>query len=367
MAKTATKEAPPKVEDPFGNDMGAGMADLDVTPAEDLPAVTGQDITVVGSVITAQKVAIPRNLERISAKLKVLCKMNGPRYMYSWSVKDRQNNRMQEISGPTVKLANDLAREYGNCWVGVDEVVDTPTHWQFMGKFVDLETGFTYCRPFQQAKDKNVGGGMRDAGRRDDLIYQIGASKAIRNVIVNALSTFTEYMMEESDSRLIDFVNTEADKANEFIDGILYEKDINIKRVEAVVGRTRKEWTDRDLVRVLMELRGVKDGLSNPDELYPTGEAAETVMATKQADKADVAPAEEGKAETKGKSKAKPKAAKKDEKPAKETVDEETGEVTETETKERSEDEEEAHQGQLESDAAEVGDDDGDDDLFGDD
>ena len=52
--------------------------------------------------------------------------------------------------------------------------------------FVDLETGFTLTRPFRQSK-KSVVAGKHNEERKDDIRFQIGASKSARNVVCNAL------------------------------------------------------------------------------------------------------------------------------------------------------------------------------------
>ena len=299
----------PTIADPLAGDMGQ-MGDLSMTPPDNLPATAGQvEMRTVGHLITAQKVAVSRNIAKIMQNLKVLCAAAGRNYVYSWPVKDRQNNRTQTIEGGTIKLANDLARTYGNCYLGIEEVVDTGTHWQFKAVFTDLETGFSLSRPFQQSKDKNIGKGMRDQSRAEDLIYQIGASKALRNVVLNALSTFADYMVEESKHSLLDWVHTNEDKANEFVDGVMDSFSIDIKRIEALIGRERKKWTVKNLVTVMMELRGIKEGMSSPDDSFPSLKNAGRVMAEKQAEQKDV------KQEAKPKSEANPKGAKKDEKP----------------------------------------------------
>ena len=346
--QTQTAERPSIPADPMGGDMGQ-MDDLSMTPPDNLPATAGQvDMKAVGHLMTAQKVVVPRNIAKIMQNLKVLCAAAGRNYVYSWPVKDRQNNRTSTVSGGTIKLANDLARTYGNCYLGIEEVVDTGTHWQFKAVFTDLETGFTLSRPFQQSKDKNVGKGMRDQSRAEDLIYQIGASKALRNVVLNALSTFADFMVEESQHSLLDWVNANEEKANQFINGVMDSHSIDIKRIEALIGRERKKWTMKNLVTVMMELRGIKEGMTSPDDSFPSLKNAGQVMAEKQAEQKDVkadkpkADSKKSKAESKDKS----KGAKKDEKPKTAEPATETEPETKSETESESEPESAAAEGE---------------------
>lgn len=280
------------------------------TPAN-LPAVPGASYMRAGDeMITAQRVAVPRSPARIMAELKALAMARGEAYVYSWTVNDRRNRRQVTIEGPTVKLANDVARIYGNCLVKV-RVDETPTHWIITPRFIDLETGYGYERPFQQRKSQDTG--MKDADRQADLVFQIGVSKAIRNVIVNVLSTYVEYAVEESKSGLAKkFTNPEnVEKANAFIDRVMEEYHIAELRVQAVVGRKRADWTVKDLVRVYAEMRGIHEKMTVPDEIYPSMDDARIVDQEKKEK------AEAGKAPKAEKPKAEKKAAPAtDEKPA---------------------------------------------------
>lgn len=284
--------------DPMTNGERYVMDGMMSPPTGNLPTVYPSaqgDVAInsFGGVVTAQRVAVPRNHNAIIQKLKALCAMAGDGYVYSWPVKDRKNQREQIVEGPTIKLANDLARTYGNCQIDVR--VQRDGDWLVIyARFTDLETGYSYTRPFQQRMNQDTG--MKDAERRMDMVFQIGVSKAIRNVVVNALSTFADFMVEEAKNNLIAKVQENPDKAHGFIDKVLDRFEIDVARVEAVIGRKRDKWTVRDLARVYQEMRGLVDGMTNADELYPTAEAAAEVMVAKQTDKADLKP--EGGAKT---------------------------------------------------------------------
>lgn len=266
---------------------GMTLAPAGLPPAAP-PAPGDVAVNIFGSIVTAQRVVVPRSHARIIQQLKALCAMAGDGYVYSWPVKDRRNQRETIVEGPTIKLANDLARTYGNCLVDV-RVVEDGNHWTFYARFTDLETGFSYTRPFQQRKAQDTG--MRDAERQRDIVFQIGASKAIRNVVVNALSTYVDFMIEESKAGLLRKVQENQDKAHAFIDRVMERHGIAVSRVEAVIGRKRAQWTVRDLARVYTEMRGIADGMTVADEVYPTEEAAREVAAAKAEAKADLKPA----------------------------------------------------------------------------
>jgi hypothetical protein len=268
----------PTLAEPLTIDMAQGFAEMSGMgglPAAIPPA--GQTaINTFGGVITAQRVAVPRHLGNLMQRLKMLANLRGESYVYSWEQNDNAKRRKVTIEGPTVKLANDLAREYGNCLIRV-RVEDTATHWIITPQFVDLETGYGYERPFQQRKSQDTG--MKDGDRAADLIFQIGVSKAIRNVIVNVLSTFVDFMIEESRNGLMARFSDDAakDKAHQFIDRVMERFEIGETQVAAVVGRSRDKWTVKDLVRVYTEMRGIMEGMTVASEIYPSKEDAKVV------------------------------------------------------------------------------------------
>lgn len=276
----------PQLAEPLDRDLGT-LASLGMPDAAPLPSEGQMLIVTQGREVTARKVAVPRSLARIRQELAVYCAAFGDTYVYSWDVKNRREGTRQTIEGGTIKLANDLVQLYGNCATDCD-VTEASTHWTFKAFFIDYERGTTTARLFQQRKGQDIGS-KYDAERARDMVFQIGQSKAQRNVVLNALSSLANYAIEQAKKNLLDKFGDEenAKKAHEFIDRVAAEKGIDLKRVEAVAGRTRDKWTVRDLAKVYMEMRGIFEGLASPDDIYPTSEDAAEVMAEKQADKAD--------------------------------------------------------------------------------
>lgn len=297
----------PDLAGPFTRDAGA----MELLPPDpQLPAELpsgGQPLITHGPrTVTAQRVAVPRDLRRILHEVQVYCGMFGDTYVYGWEVFDRANNRKVWIEGGTIKLANDLVQLFGNCSVDVD-VYETPTHWIFKAWFVDYEKGTQSNRLFQQRKAQNVGqkkgghGRGMDEDRAMDMVFQIGQSKAIRNTVLNALASLTRYAIEESKKALIAKFNDQdnANKAITFIESVMERFNIDRVRIEAVVGRKWKDWTTRDLARVYMECRAITERMTVADDVYPPLDEATGILANKQAE-ADEGRKDDGRGDDKG-------------------------------------------------------------------
>src|SRR5262245_55994464 len=225
-------------------------------------------------VIGAQHVAVPRDERKILDRLKVLAAAAGGDWFYRFPV--RSKGATEYIEGPSIKLANDLARIYGNCEVET-RVTDLGDSWLIYARFTDYESGFSLTRPFQQRKSQR---GMRTGDDRGlDIAFQIGASKAIRNVVVNSLQTFADFAFDEARNALVDKIGKNLeDYRTRTVQG-LANKQIELARVERVIGRASKDWTAPDLARVIAMMRSIADGMTTVDETFPplTAEATREV------------------------------------------------------------------------------------------
>lgn len=233
-----------------------------------LPAVVAPSISVIAQteVITATRVAVPRDYGRVLSKLKQLAAMAGEDWYYRFPVKNRRENRTDYIEGPSVKCATAVAREFGNCAVDCRSVDQGPVT-VFLARFVDMETGFQLTRPFQQRKSQQTLRG--DAERAADIVYQIGASKATRNVICNALEMFTNYAFDQAKQNLVEKVGKNLESYRAKVVARLAEMQIDLTRVERILGKTAKEWLAPEIARLIAEIQAINDGMANKDDLYP--------------------------------------------------------------------------------------------------
>lgn len=161
------------------------MSDLMEAPVADgavdaLARLPGAVQKVQGTYATAMRVQVPRTLAHVQSQLLAEADLGGAAFFYGWGAgKDK-------IEGASIVLATALARCWGNCVVELQPVQELSDSWVFTAAFVDLETGFTLSRQFRQSKSWTVHG-RHDEHRKADIRFQIGQSKSIRNVVLNAL------------------------------------------------------------------------------------------------------------------------------------------------------------------------------------
>ena len=218
--------------------------------------------------VGAQKVARYRDESSILKKLKVLAAGAGNDWFYRFPVKNK-SGRVEWVEGPSIKLANDLVRIYGNLDVRT-QVIDIGDAWVIYARIWDLEGGSAYSRPFQQRKSQAKQGMKTDPERQLDIALQIGVSKSIRNAVTNFLEYFATFAFEEAKHSLIEEIGKELNRWRERALEIIRDTlQIDPIRVEAVIGRKAGDWLAADVARVRAMVRAINEGMATTDETFP--------------------------------------------------------------------------------------------------
>ncbi len=228
------------------------------------------------SYTTAIAVQKPRTFSRVVANVLEEAALAGSSFYYSWPVKNKKTGQITKIEGPSIDMAMCIARNYGNDAIEI-EVTETPTHYIFKGIFVDLETGFTCPRLFRQRKNQSLG--MEDSDRAEDIVFQIGQSKAIRNAVLKAMPEWLVAkaieVAREAELKRLRPENMALARAKiiQFFSGW----GVSQEDIEKKLGRKVDSWGPDDIV----ELRGIatalKEGRVSAKEVFaPETQAEET-------------------------------------------------------------------------------------------
>lgn len=221
-------------------------------------------------VIGAQPVAVYRDEHKVMTKIKSIAAAAGPDWFYRFPVR-KQGGGQDWIEGPSIKLANDVARIFGN---NVNEVreLDVGDAWVFYARFTDIETGFSMERAYRQRKSQSSLK-TKDADRQLDIAYQIGQSKAIRNCIVNSLQIYADYAFEEARNSLVEKIGKDLNTWRERTLSGIKNMSVDLVRVERVIGRGAKDWLAPNIAQVIAMMKSVADGMASADDIFPPIEA----------------------------------------------------------------------------------------------
>lgn len=236
-----------------------------------VPVAQGGALSISDGVITAQKVEVKRDLSKVVQDIKVSAAVGGENWYYGWNVTKKDGTK-ERVEGPSIKCALNVVRIFGNCQVDT-RVMDNGAHWIIYARFVDYETGFSLTRPFQQRKNQQTIKG--DADRALDIAFQIGVSKAIRNVVCNALEMWTDLGFEEAKKSLVEKIGRNLEAYKQRVSKRLVELDVTVKRVEIILGRPFNDWTAPDVAKVIAQIKAINDGMATIDETWPPEAPAE--------------------------------------------------------------------------------------------
>jgi len=237
--------------------------------------------TQYSGAITVQK---PRNRKELLASSLEEARLCGPDFYYRWTVNTKDGPAI--VQGVSIDGAMILARNFGNCGVPVQLNVDAPGHWVLEATFVDLETGFNVTRLFRQRKGQTAGKKM-DSDRSQDIAFQIGQSKAQRNVIVKALPIWLlQPCFEAAQAVEEEKYKDVAVHAPKALAAWGKNHGITQEQLEKKIGRKVAAWTPRDLAVLAAIYRGIKEGSTTLENEFagegpaePEAQPAETAAA----------------------------------------------------------------------------------------
>jgi len=217
---------------------------------------------------TAVQVIKPRHFPNIIRRCEEEASIGGDDFYYSW----RQGKEI--IEGVSIQGALAIARNWGNTAVEVT-VEETPTAYLFKGCFIDLETGFNLVRPYRQNKQspkKKDGTDIYTGERGTDIVFQIGASKAMRNVVLNAIPKWlTEKVLDKAKANITAKISQlmKEGKAVPMVVSKLAELGIPLTIVETDFGK-KEGWDIVKLVQISGAIKGIKDGTESAENFFPS-------------------------------------------------------------------------------------------------
>lgn len=270
----------------------------------------GMEVRTRGSeVFTARRVEVRRSLERVLRDMALIAQQAGEAYYYSLPFWDNKKRETTFVEGPSINLALDLARVYGNCVVSCDHIIEEAGYWFFHARFTDLETGYSLVSVYRQRRDQKTGMERKDEGRHQDMVFRIGYNKAIRNVIVDALRSLANRMFEEAKNSQLSRIEKNPEAARSALLKAISNVGGDVKQVETAVGRSAKNWTPNDMAGIYARVRAVMDQQVAFDDVFPS-EAKEAAKEQTAAPKMQAEP--EKKPAAKAKKAAAPKEEPKD-------------------------------------------------------
>lgn len=220
--------------------------------------------------ITAVSVQKKRDIKEIVEKCCQEAEYAGDSLWYGWTQGGKR------IEGETIDLAMIVGRNWTNSVVDI-RLEDNGGYYLFTADFIDLENGVTLPRLFKQNKERKLSGKMQAGGgaelaRQDDITFQIGQSKAIRNAILRATPTWLHKLMIDRarDAIAKNLVGTKLETAR--IETVaLFEKKYGVTQemLETYLeNRPLASWVASDLMELKGVFNAIKEGREFADKIF---------------------------------------------------------------------------------------------------
>lgn len=224
--------------------------------------------------VTAVSVQQPREAKALAKRAAQEAQLMGEDYFYSWPVTDTDpvtgEKKKKMVIGESIDAALMLMRCWGNCAYEVHLVEETDKKWTLSVPFIDLETGTTTPRLYQIGKEDPPG--KFDRARWDDMVFQKGQSKAIRNSICGSLPTWLK-------KRCMAAARKAAEKDVAPADRLKQERDELIERArklglngdqlrQRMNGVSVANYSPQDIVTMRSLLSSVERGEAKVDEIF---------------------------------------------------------------------------------------------------
>lgn len=237
---------------------------------------------------TAMKVQNPRQL-RVCAENALVCAAQlGEQAFYRWRVKDKKSpSGYKIVQGATVKMANDLFKMWGNCVLDTKVEKISAAEFVVYATMIDLETGATMTRPFLLKQKRQLGANY-EADRAQEIAFQIGISKATRNVVLNMVPGWiVTKCIEEAQKGLRKRIEDAIAKRNGDKTPIveralqkLAELGATEQRVLTTLNApTRQAITVEDLVELHASIAAIESGEDTIDNVFPLPDDAAAAQA----------------------------------------------------------------------------------------
>jgi hypothetical protein len=233
----------------------------------------------------AMSLAHPRNERKVlSGALEELEQYPDLAARYYYSIpyaEERGSDRKVEVKGPSVHAALSLARRWGNCVVRGFQVGEDEDKVYLSGVFLDMETNFRVERPHAVSKFIRRRDGKTQALREQRLIMaiQAGASKAMRNAILNGLP---DGLVEAFYGRARSVAAREAKERWSKMLTAFREFGVSREMIEDHLGHPLEKVTENEVADLIGIYNALNDGQVQATDIFgkrtkPDPEATSTV------------------------------------------------------------------------------------------
>jgi hypothetical protein len=179
-----------------------------------------------------------------------------------------------DITGPSIRLAEAIAREWGNLQCGVKELEQRDGESTVEAFAIDLETNYRCCKVFQVKHVRNTRSGSYEVKDQRD-IYEMVANQGARRLRSCILGVIPGDVVEAAVEQCEATLKAKCDTSPEAIKKLLEAfaaMQITKEMVEGRIQRTIEAITPAQFINMRKIFNSIKDGMSKAADWFPVAE-----------------------------------------------------------------------------------------------
>lgn len=176
----------------------------------------------------------------------------------------------ERITGPTIRLAEVLAQNWGHLDSGFAETEQRAGWSTVMAYAVDLQTGARATKTFQVEHVRHTRQGKRGLTDPRD-IYELVANQAMRRVRACILSLIPGDLVEAAVMECRKTMNSNETPLEERLRQMVRlfgERQVTVPMIEAYVGMPIASFSENQLARMRRVYESLKDGIATREEIF---------------------------------------------------------------------------------------------------
>lgn len=275
-------------------------------PAVQQPKQTGADMMVSrqtqevqAAMVIAQR--FPRNVDASFARIMQSCKRKSlaERAMYEYP------RGGENVTGPSIRLAEMLAQNWGNIDFGIVELAQRPGESEVMSYCWDLETNTRQTKIFTVPHVRQTKKGAKALTDPRD-IYEMVANQGARRLRACILGVIpgdiVDAALQECNKTLRSDKEPLADRVRKMVAVFQNDMGIPIECLEQYIGCKTSAFTEQSIVRLRGVYTAIAEGRANREDYFvlPTADRLEAPQVDKSTGEVITPPAAENGANAAG-------------------------------------------------------------------
>lgn len=181
-----------------------------------------------------------------------------------------------QVTGPSIRLAEEIARQWGNMVCGVTELARHGGVSECLAYAMDLQTNFRDEKRFQVKHWRDTrGGGYAITEERDiyELIANMGARRKRACILAIIPGDVTEEAVKQCNMTLSTKVQVTPERIKNILGAFEEKYGVTKEMIEKVLQRHADAMTPALFVRLNNIFNSLKDGMSKPGDWFEMADA----------------------------------------------------------------------------------------------